>query len=184
MINRRILASGMSIVTAMALMAGSTFALFSDTAISQNNTFSTATADLQISADDDGNVGGAPVGYGNEIAAPAINELNMTPGFSKTYYFWLKNNSTGVNMNLTATLNDIVNTVNAGMQDNVQVALNCGAAAGPATVTVWNAGEYPVGSLTAGNEVQCAMTVTLGDVDNTFQGSSLRFDGVFKGTQS
>ena len=83
----------MSIVTAMALMAGSTFALFSDTAISQNNTFATATADLQISADDDGNIGGSPTGYGSEIAAPAIDESNILPGFNKTYYFWLKNNT-------------------------------------------------------------------------------------------
>lgn len=48
MLNKRILASGMSIATALAVMTGATFAFFSDTALSENNTFSAGTLAVSI----------------------------------------------------------------------------------------------------------------------------------------
>ncbi|MBI4080867.1 MAG: hypothetical protein HY430_03810 [Candidatus Levybacteria bacterium] len=51
MINRRMAMSGLSILTALGLLAGSTLAAFSDTNTSSTNTFSTGSLDLQLSND-------------------------------------------------------------------------------------------------------------------------------------
>ncbi len=48
MFNKKILASAMSIVTALSMMGGATFAYFSDTGTSTSNTFSTGTLDLKL----------------------------------------------------------------------------------------------------------------------------------------
>lgn len=48
MINRRIAMSLFSITAALALVGGSAFAFFTDTATSQNNTFATGTLDVSI----------------------------------------------------------------------------------------------------------------------------------------
>ena len=52
MINKRITMSAFSIVTALSLMGGATYAYFTDSVTSQNNTFSTGTLDINISQND------------------------------------------------------------------------------------------------------------------------------------
>ncbi len=48
MINRRIIASGLSIVSALAVMGGATFAFFSDSATSTGNVFAAGTLSIDI----------------------------------------------------------------------------------------------------------------------------------------
>lgn len=79
MINKRILLSGLSIVTAFTLMAGGTFAFFSDTATSETNSFGTGTLSIEIDQDDQ--VGGIN---------PVIS--NLAPGQSTTVLFDVNNN--------------------------------------------------------------------------------------------
>lgn len=182
MLTTRIGISMFSILAAVGLLSGATFAFFTDTATSQDNTFATGTADLQIAVDN----AGSPGTYGNEITAPAINETNIVPGFNKTYKFWLRNNSTGIDMSLAAALADInTSGLNPDIQNQLSVSIDCGTLAGPAVVSGFTGGPYPVrASLSAGQEVQCDMNVTLPEsIDSSYQASSVRFDGVFTGTQ-
>lgn len=50
-LNSRIALSGLSIFAALALVGGATFAFFSDTGTSSENTFSSGTLDLKLSDD-------------------------------------------------------------------------------------------------------------------------------------
>jgi len=71
MINRRILASGLSIVSALAVMGGATFAFFSDTGTSSSNVFAAGSLDLQLSND--------AVTYSDSVSA-TFGGTNMAPG--------------------------------------------------------------------------------------------------------
>ncbi len=53
MINRRIIASGLSIVSALAVMGGATFAFFTSTASSTDNVFASGNMTLQLDDNDD-----------------------------------------------------------------------------------------------------------------------------------
>src|SRR3989344_8510273 len=107
-LNSRIALSIASIAAAAALIVGATFAFFSDTSTSEENTFSTGSADLQIAPDEE-----SPGTYANDISAPAINETGLFPGFEKDYVFWLKNNSSAlIGLDLTAEFDNVVTIEN------------------------------------------------------------------------
>lgn len=203
-INKRILTSALTIGTAGALLVGATFAFFTSQAVSQNNTFSTGNASLQISND----TSNLPSFYGSEIPAPAINELNIFPGFTKTYKFWLKNNSSAaIKLDLSTTFDDVVTTGTAAIADQLTAQFTCVsdtdsngsfdttiATSGTFSINAWDAGSDSLGQLAVNDstfngqgadEAQCTMTVNLpGSADNTIANSSVRFDGVFNATQA
>lgn len=202
MINKRIIGSLLSILTTLAMMTGATFAFFTDTAISQNNTFSTGNADLQIAQDN----AGQPASYGEEIPAPAINETDIFPNFTKQYVFWLKNNSSSaIKLDITTTFDDVVTTGNADISNQLNSQFTCVtdldnngtfdnplATTGTQSINAWDANSIGMGQLnvkdgdsnSGADEAKCTMTITLNDVNNTYAGSSVRFDGVFIGTQA
>ena len=92
----------MSIMGSLAIMGGVTFALFDDSATAQSNTFATGNADLQISLD----TGGVPDGFGSTVDGPDFT--GVLPGQTRTYDFWLKNNSSDpIVLDLTADVNAI-----------------------------------------------------------------------------
>ncbi len=187
MINRRILLSGMSILASVSIATGAAFAVFTDTAQSTGNTFSTGNADLQIAQDLDGVAGGSPGTFGNDIPAPAITESGIFPNFSKTYFFWLKNNSTStINLGLAANFAAVVTSVNPSIADQLNATLNCGGGpVGPFTINAWAVAPISLAnSLLPGAQIECSMVVSLPNVDNTFQGSGVTFNGVFTGTQT
>ena len=83
MINRRIIASGLSIVSALAVMGGATFAFFSDTGTSSNNVFAAGSLDLQLSNDAStysdsvtATFGGSNLAPGQCLSADALNLKN------------------------------------------------------------------------------------------------------------
>lgn len=200
--NSKIAMSALSIMASLAIMGGATFALFTDTATSQNNTFSTGNASLLIAP-----AGASPGTYGESIPAPAINELNIVPGFSKDYKFWLKNDSSSaISLNLTATFDDVVTTVNPDIANQMTVQFTCRsdtdnnisldtviATSGTFSVNTWDAGSDSLGTLglndgdsdgTGPDEAECTMHVALpSGLDNTYANSSVMFDGVFDATQ-
>ena len=182
--NKKILISGLSIVTTLILVGGSAFAAFSDTATSQNNTFATGDANLQIAADDNN----SPGSYGNFIPAPAVNETGIYPGFTKNYKFWLKNTSTStINLNLAVDLSDIVTTGNSDIANQFKISFKCGDAdaTNAYSVNTWDSTSAKSlnMALSPDTQVQCKMTASLENVDNSYQNSSVRFDGLFTGTQ-
>lgn len=72
MINRKIATSAISIVTALALMGGATFAFFNSTATSANNTFTSGTLDLFVDDDNESAVDNSVIG--------SISASNFAPG--------------------------------------------------------------------------------------------------------
>lgn len=200
---RKIVLSLATVVTAGSVLAGATYALFTDTATSQNNTFTTGYADLLISTDSGSDL---PVLYGNSIPAPAVSESNIYPGFAKDYKFWLRNASTApLQLDLVTTFDDVVAGVPA-LADALTVQFTCAsnndgnpdfevpvATTGTFSVSAWDAGSAPMGTLGANDgfgtgvgldEALCVMHVTLpSSADSSVSNSSIRFDGVFNATQ-
>ena len=81
-INRKIMMSGLSIVSALTLLGGTAFAAFTSTATATGNTFSTGAADLRISTNN--------VTYTPTVVNP-FNKTGLTPGYDHTFTFYLKN---------------------------------------------------------------------------------------------
>ncbi len=206
MINKRIVISGLSILSSLALMAGASFALFSDSASSQDNKFSTGNADLQIA--EDVVPQGDPGTYFDSITGVSFSDI--APGFTMNKDFWLKNNSAGdFGMNLTVDLNDLKGTTPDPLDDNLMVMFRCdtdqtpGINEGDATtvsksVADWLTGD-PVALPSVGanegasnattasdqDELLCRMTASLSsEVGNAVEGTDLSFDVFFEGTQS
>src|SRR3989344_761954 len=98
--NTRIALSGLSILTTLALVGGATFALFSDSATSTDNTFSSGNASLLIANND-----ASPGTYAESIAGVSFSDI--APGFTMDKDFWLKNHSAGsFSMSTTVDLDD------------------------------------------------------------------------------
>lgn len=84
--NSRIALSGLSILTALALMGGAAFAFFSDQGTSNNNIFATGTLDLKLSDDT------PEIDLDNVTAS--FGGTNMAPGATVSGQLRLKNTGT------------------------------------------------------------------------------------------
>lgn len=204
MMNRKIAMSAMSIIAAMALMGGATFAFFTDTATSQDNTFTTGNADLLIAND----LSGVPTGYANDISGVTVT--GMAPGTTNIKPFWLKNHSsTDDGMSLTADLTDVNTTSGAALAGELLITIQCDAdnngigigtdtVEGPKLLTAWSTdAPVSIGSRGANqgasnatlfnsdqDELACHMIVTVdSDADNNVAGQTVSFDGRFDATQ-
>ncbi len=188
MINKKILVSGLSVVSTLALMGGTAFALFSDTATATNNTFATGNADLQISLNGED--------YDDSIPGPTFT--GMFPGDSRTYDFWLKNNSSAaISLNLTSDVSainpdpdgnqEIDNTLlvswvcdpeNDGFGDNIPTS--------EFSPRDWfNGGNASLGSLAQNVELACQLTGRIpSSADGSIAGETIVFDAVYDGVQA
>lgn len=190
--NRKIAMSMLSIVAALTLMGGATYAQFASSALSDNNTFATGNADLKIAPD----VNNGPGTYAAFI--PGFSATgNIFPGYTQNFKFWLKNTSTtAIDLSNIARFVDVQGTgFIEPLQDALQVTFTCTrigdsvvTTAGPFSVNAWEAGQAPVGTLLGGNvpasEAQCVMNASLPlSADNTVQNSTVRFDAQFDATQ-
>lgn len=190
--NTRIGISIISIVSALALLSGATFAFFSDQATSNGNTFSTGNADLQIAAD----VEGTEV-FTDSITGP--NFSGLFPGETREFDFWLKNNSlSAIDLNLVADVSAINPTDDATQEiDNALLISwvcdtdgNGGVADNTPTAEfsprAWlNGGNASLESLTPGEQMICRMFGRLPDTtDNTVAGETVIFDVTYDGTQT
>jgi predicted ribosomally synthesized peptide with SipW-like signal peptide len=77
MINKRIAISSMSIVAALSLITGATFAFFSDVGTSSANTFATGTMNLKLS---DQNVGGVGLETDQDSVTASFGSGSLVPG--------------------------------------------------------------------------------------------------------
>lgn len=204
-VNTRIGLSLISILAAAAMMAGATFALFTDAASSQDNTFSTGNADLQIA--NDIVPPGDPDVYANDITGVSISSL--LPDQSITKDFWLKNNSSGdFSMDTTVDLGDLTGTVEGTLPNELMVMFQCdtnsnGLGDGDSStsnksVSDWitedpeqlgtiGANDGPSDATTQSDqdELLCRMTANLpDDVENDVAGETLSFDGIFDAIQA
>lgn len=194
MINKKIAMSGMSIVAAMALMGGATFAFFTDQASSVGNTFSTGNANLSIAPDVTGN----PGTYANSI--PGANFGGMLPGDTKTFTFWLKNESSSpINLSLTsdlANLGGAYHGTDGSLPDKLMVSWLCDVdhnnSLGNDTPSTEysirdfvNGGNVATGTLAQNQQMICQMITRLSSsASNEVAGSEVIVDGMFDGTQT
>jgi len=199
--NRRIALSALSVLSTTALIGGGAFALFSDSAKSENNTFATGNADLQIAEDVEP---GDPDVYGSSIAGVIFSDI--LPGFTTTKDFWLKNDSSGeFSMNVTAEL-DNVSSLDA-LSDALVVQFTCdtdndGLGTGDSStdakpVSNWvddgvatlgtvgpNEGSSNATTESDQDELLCRMTASLSsETGNEVADMDVSFDGLFVGTQ-
>ncbi|OGH14856.1 MAG: hypothetical protein A2860_00650 [Candidatus Levybacteria bacterium RIFCSPHIGHO2_01_FULL_37_33] len=185
-------------------MGGAAFALFSDQATSNDNTFSSGNADLVIANDVPP---GNPDTYADSVAGVSVTD--MVPGQVETKDFWLKNDSSGsFSMDLTVDLDDLQGSDTSVLVDELMVMFTCdtdnnGLGDGTDTSTAEKSvqdwlDDLPValGSVGANqvasnattdsdqDELICRMTATLPeDSDNDAAGKDLSFDGLFNGIQ-
>lgn len=193
MVNRKIAMSAVSILAAIALMGGTTFAFFTDQASSTNNTFSTGNADLDIAPD----TGTGPGGFAETISGP--NFTGIIPGETRNFDFWLRNNSsTALGLDLLADISAINPVLDADQEiDNVLlISWNCDTdldlSLGNNTPTSefsprdWlNGGDESVGSLASGTQMFCRMIGRLpSTADNTVAGETVVFDAVYNASQT
>lgn len=120
---RRIYFSILLISTALALIGGATYALFSDQAVSGPNVFATGNADLQISLDTDKD--GVRSEWANEVHPwdqyMQNNWRNLYPGWEDTYHLWLKNNSSApISLRVVPKIGNIV-TNNWALLDKIEL---------------------------------------------------------------
>lgn len=192
--NKRIVMGGLSIVAALTLMGGATFAQFTSSATLDNSTFATGDASLGIAADS----ADAPVlGYSTTITGfGPIN--NIAPGYSANFVFWLRNgSSSAINLDVIAKLTGV--SGDEVLQDALKITFTCTrrdgttTIAGPFSVNDWEAGSAPVGTLLSGgtadglgsDETQCVMNVNLPlSSDSSVANKTVTFDGQFDATQA
>ena len=191
--NRKILVSGISIFSALAIMGGAAFALFSNSASAINNTFATGNADLQIAQD----LSGTPDTFGDSITGPTFT--GMFPGQSRTFDFWLRNNSSSaITLDLTADVNAI-NPSGDGDQaiDNaLLISWTCdttgNGSLGDETPTSefsprdwFNGGNASLSTLAPSTNMFCRMTGRLpSSADSTVADQTVIFDALYDGTQT
>lgn len=190
--NRKIAMSALSILGALTIMGGATFAAFGDTATATANTFATGIAALKISQDNSG-----PVSFLDTIPGP--NFAGIIPGQTKNFDFWLKNESdTAITLNLTADVNAIspLDDPTQDIDNVLLVSWNCdtdldndlgnNTPSAEFSPRDWlNGGNASVGSLNTGQQMFCRMSGRLpSTADNTVAGETVAFDVIYDATQA
>lgn len=83
--NRKIILSAVSIVTAAALMGGAAFAFFTDAASSNNNSFSSGVFDLLLQDNNES--------FRDDVTLSFVSPTNWAPGDKFTDFICFKNNN-------------------------------------------------------------------------------------------
>ncbi|KKU92465.1 MAG: hypothetical protein UY21_C0001G0088 [Microgenomates group bacterium GW2011_GWA1_48_10] len=193
MINRKIAFSVISILSALALMGGATFAYFSDTSTATNNSFTTGNADLKIATDP---MADPLTDYVDNIAG--FSDTGLFPGYSKDYKFWLRDASTAA-IGLDNTVKVTGLTGNVTLQSEITLGFSCTRGGDSVVTTVPDTtlaslsvtpaslNSLLPGDLTANgggtDEALCTMTVKV-PTTSTVTSDSVGFNLVFDATQT
>ena len=171
--NKKIMMSGFSILSALTLLGGTAFAAFTTSATATGNTFSTTNPNLQIQT---------TAGLSN--SEPGFVVGGLVPGSSTPVQnFNLKNadlNTDGT-LALTAQFTNPSGTLNA---NNISVTINC-PSSGAVTDTVanWISTPHNLGNLAPNTTQSCTMVATLANgVGNADANKTITFDAVFSGS--
>jgi spore coat-associated protein N len=192
--NKRIAFGGISIIAALALMAGATYAFFSDSATSTGNTFATGTLDLRLDDNNESTPAStitSSIGVGS--SAPLV------PGGTVSGFISMHNAGSitieEVNLGATQTgtstpdLATMLNKTSALIGDDLTCTTNQVdvTASLPATLAGLNSTtvDLPSSSIAAGATKYLCLTYTLDPTtDDTFQGKSITETFTFIGHQS
>lgn len=187
--NSKIILSGLSIVTAMALMAGGTFAYFTSTATSTANAFSTGTLTLQL---DD-----------NNETTPAATVTasfggTMLPGDTTSGFISMHNSGTidiaKVKLGATETTTSSPDLAGKLNITSAKIGTESTCTTTPVDVTSsfttlaalnGTTISLPSSDIVAGGTKYLCMTFTLNtNTDDTYQGKSIAETFSFEGDQT
>lgn len=179
--NKKIMLSGFSILTALTLMGGSALAAFTTTATASNNTFSTSNPSLVISTTTNTNTE-----FG--ISKQGFTVTGIVPGSTTAdQHFWLKNSDTNPDALSLNGLFTSVTPVSGSILNDLKVTIACDVGSGsvsygPYSITTWATSPISLGSLPSGATAACTMNATLdaGSAGDAHQ--SVNFDAVFGGS--
>lgn len=192
MINKKIAFSTMSILSALALMGGATFAFFTNAGTSSNNIFASGTLDLQLDDEDE---------QFTDSVTGSIGGENMAPGDSVNGFISLHNNGsidigevlfgatkTGFVDNGGGNLEDVLNLTigtdsasNCESPDDLTTTIDTAIGGGDGTLTLAEiiASDYDAlvgltAPVSAGDTYFLCMDAELdGDAGNIYQGDSV-----------
>lgn len=169
--------SGLSILTAFAMMGGSAFAAFTTTATATGNTFSTTTPGLTVAVN-----GGGP---GTSVTGATVTGL--IPGSAGAPQTFVLANTTAPASSLPVTLQLSNLPQNTLPGADLTIHVDCSGSAGGLDVTAsyadWITSAQSLGTITSGGSFTCTMTPTLNSgVGNSDAGKSAVFDAVFTGS--
>lgn len=187
---KNILKSLVVMVAVGAIIAGTTQAAFTAQAVVSGNTFSTGTAALMLWIDL-----GSNDSPGNLIQTkPNFTDFNgIYPGWTTTYDAKLKNTGTvpletsvvSVPVTPHALASQI--TVEAMLWtdtngDGIADAGELGASLGSKTLVAWESSPFALGTLSAGQTQGVHFVFSVGNIDDSYQGTSTTYNFVFNGT--
>jgi hypothetical protein len=188
--NKKIVLSGISIVTALTLLGGAVYAQFVVTALASGNTFSSGTPALELCNDTNGAIGDC----NNTIPSP-INVADLIPGVPQTFAFWMDNSGTDPLSPLSAQFSGTTGTGAGGtgkLETDLAVAIDCtaggttnvGAVASAAFTTWESAAQTFTGgnALPAAGTARCVLTVELPSGNTTDFAQALSFNATFSGS--
>lgn len=115
------LISGSVILAAAALIVGGTFAFFSDTETSNNNTFTAGAIDLTVTHTDSSNGGGCV--FNQDVGGPVFNCTDVKPGDNgeSTVKFKLESNPAWA----CVLVNNVVDSENGCNEPEMSAEPNC-----------------------------------------------------------
>lgn len=173
-INRKIMMSGLSIVSALTLLGGTAFAAFTVQAQTTNNTFSATTPGLLVSVN-----GGSE---GTSVAG--VNVSGLIPGIaSPTQSFTVRNTDTDAGASTATTMQLTPTGANNLSGDDLSITVNCGGGEITGSYTTWITTPQSIGTIAPGATANCTMTATLSSsAPNSAAGKSAVFDATFTGT--
>lgn len=172
--NRRIIMSGLSIVTTLVMLGGSAFAAFTTTAVATNNTFSATTPSLTLQVDAAGP---------DAQSVPGITVTGLIPGGpSSDHTFAVRNTDADTGATQAITLNFDNNPSSTLPGSDTTIVVDCGQGAVSDTYSGWMTGHF-IGNVGPTAVLTCSFKVTLNaGVPNSDAGLQDAFNAVFTGS--
>jgi hypothetical protein len=171
--NKKIVMSGLSILTAFAMMGGSAFAAFTTTATATGNTFSTSNPQLLVNVNNGGD--GASV--------PGATVTGLVPGVAGAAQSFVLHNI-DASATQTVTLQLVNLPANTLPGDDLTIAVTCAGGINEIhTYSDWIVNARSLGTIAPSTTLACTMTPTLNaGVGNADLNKSAIFDAVFTGS--
>ena len=182
-----------SIAAACGLLAGVTYAAFTDSGKVLGSTFSTGSADLKFLSDV--TAGNNPANLTDELTGPSF--ANISPTWTKDYLIKLINNGTSklalttqsdyttandpksLRSNITAEIIKWNDSDSDGVLDTGEESENLGTK----TIIKWKTEGFDLGELESGQTLSLIVRFTAPTLTGTQQGSTGIFDFLFDAIQ-
>jgi len=171
---KKILLSLFTIIALVILVAGATKASWDDNTTIADNSFTSGNADLDLWDGDSW-----------EDTISTFSDLNIYPGWTKDFTFYIKNNSTAnIPLDITVELNSLDGDTDLRENLNLEFIWD-GGSVGPQSLSWWKANNWSLGSLNKGiQRTYTARFILLDTAGVELQALSVNFTVFLNGTQA